>query len=71
MNGQHRCPRRGCNTLVPDALFACYRDWQALPRPIKVRIGQTAGMSILSVARRQVFEAARRAWDEMAAESGQ
>ncbi len=59
----HRCPRRGCLTSVPDSLFACFPDWQALPSWVRARIGKTARHNILNPDRRAAIKAARDAWD--------
>lgn len=34
----HRCPRPGCDALVPDYRYACRGDWFALPKDIRDRI---------------------------------
>lgn len=62
---EHECPRKGCRKQVPDAMFSCYDDWTSLPREVRVWIGRTAKLSILSHDRRRAFEAARRAWGDL------
>jgi hypothetical protein len=59
---QHRCPRRGCTKVVPNAIFACPEHWAELPSAIKKEIYRTAHLMILHPDRRAVFLAADRAW---------
>jgi hypothetical protein len=61
----HRCPRRGCLTSVPDAMFACFPCWGLLPSWVRSRIGKTSRQNILNPERRSAIAAARDAWDQL------
>lgn len=63
--GHHFCPRPGCEVEVPDRLFACQRDWYALPDTIRAAILRTARLSVLAPARREALARAGRAWADL------
>lgn len=67
---QHRCPRRTCGAVVPNALFACAADWAALSRSVQQQIYRTAEMGLLSIPRRQAIQAAIDEWKRLDAVSG-
>jgi hypothetical protein len=31
----HRCPARGCGTVVDDTKLMCRADWYLVPRPLR------------------------------------
>lgn len=59
---QHRCPRRGCTQVVDNKIFACWRDWYALSKPVRDAIYATARLHSLHPDRRAAFDAAREEW---------
>lgn len=63
--GEHRCPRRTCRAVVPNALFACVVDWGLLSGATQRGIYRTAKMSLLSEPRREAIQAAVDEWKEM------
>jgi hypothetical protein len=63
--GFHRCPRRGCQAQVPNSLFACLPDWNALPAEAKRGIYATARLSLFTAERQQAVRAARMAWGDL------
>lgn len=65
MTERHACPRKGCNRTIDNRLFCCAEDWFALTKQCRVRIGQTAQMSLLSGPRRRAIKAAREEWEAL------
>lgn len=59
---RHKCPRRGCQTLVLDSQFACPPCWHALHAPAQAAIWRTAGKHVLNPERRAAFRAADESW---------
>lgn len=63
MIGSHKCPRRGCGAQVPDRLFCCQADWNALSSGAQHAIYKTARQNLLNPARRAAIERAKGEWN--------
>jgi len=61
----HRCPRQGCQRVVPNRLFACRTDWYALSKPTRDLIYATAGLPPVHPERREVFRLADEDWGQV------
>lgn len=62
---KHECPRKGCTKEIDNRLFCCAPDWFDLSKQTRVRIGQTAKMSLLSGPRRRAIKEAREEWERL------
>lgn len=65
IKGKHQCPRRGCEVVVIDALFACRKDWDALPAQVKLAVRVTSNRHLLDSTRRAAIDSARKAWGDL------
>jgi hypothetical protein len=60
----HVCPKRGCDAVVSNRLYACARHWYALSPETRALISRTAGLSVLHPDRRAAFAASRDDWED-------
>jgi hypothetical protein len=60
--GEHRCPRRGCDAVVPNHIFCCVTDWMLLSRGVQRGILRTKSLNLLSVTRRLAIQDAMVEW---------
>lgn len=61
----HRCPKKGCDVIVPNRLFACLPHWNALPVRVKTLIRVTSNRGLLDSTRISAIENARKAWGDL------
>jgi hypothetical protein len=59
----HRCPARGCDTVVDDSKLMCRADWYRVPRPLRTAVTRAyaGGAGLGSEALRHAQDLAIRA----------
>lgn len=60
----HGCPKRGCDAVVSNRLYACAPHWFALSPGTRALITRTARLNVLHPDRRAAFAASRDDWGD-------
>lgn len=64
MPGTHKCPKRGCAVVVPNARYACLPHWRELSSGTQQAIRATARRHVLHPDRRAAFRSADEDWGQ-------